>query len=317
MNDVLVKNLKGLKEDELLANYTTFKIGGPAKYFFEAENEEEIVRAVKFAREFNLPYLILGGCSNVLVSDDGFSGLVIKVKNNKIEFDGEEIIAGAGVNLTKLAVQSVKQGLAGLEWAAGIPGTVGGAVYGNAGAWGGEIKDSLQTVKVLRGVEIKELKKEECGFAYRHSIFKSNDDVILEARFILEKGDKKKSEELITKYLKAKTESQATDKPSSGCIFKNIKFDELDAAALEKVKPLLDADLLKRQIVPAGLLIDEAGYKGFKMGKVAVSEKHANFIINLGGGTAEEVIMLIAAIKQKVRVMFNIQLHEEVQLVGF
>lgn len=305
-----------LKQNEFLSRHTTFQIGGPAKYFFEAAGPKEIKKALEWAEEKGMPVLILGGGSNVLISDDGFTGLVIKIKSNNLKINDERVIAEAGASLTKLAVRAAGLGLSGLEWAAGIPGTVGGAVRGNAGAWGGEIGDTIESVKVLRGGREVILKNKDCGFAYRHSIFKANNDIILEVVLKLKKGEQKKSQELINKYLQTKSKTQAIENPSSGCIFKNIEFTELDKKTLEKIKPLLNEDLIKRRIVPAGLLIDEAEFRGFKMGKVMVSQKHANFIINLGGGTAEQVVMLVAAIKQKVRVKFDIQLREEIQLVG-
>ena len=316
-----------IQENIPLAPYTTFKIGGPARFFCEAKSEEEILEALEFAQEKKLPFFVLGGGSNVLVSDKGFDGLVIKIskfpptgdhpqgdkiKDTKIDCD-------AGCSLSKIVSESVKAGLTGLEWAAGIPGTVGGAVRGNAGAYGGTMADSVKSVRAL---EISNFKNEDCGFDYRDSIFKHNQNfIILSVELKLKKGDKAESEKKIKEILAKRKEKQPMEFPSPGSFFKNPRL--IGGQAVVKNKDLIKqfetdtGQKIRDDKIPAPWIIEEAGLKGKKIGGAMVSEKHANFIVNTGNATAENVIMLAAIIKTKVRNKFGIQLQEEVQLVGF
>jgi len=275
-----------------LAKYTTFKIGGPADFFVEVEKEEELVKLLKLLRELNLPYFILGGGSNLLVADEGFRGIVIKIANCELRITNCKIIAGAGVSLGKLVELSAENSLTGLEFAAGIPGTVGGAVRGNAGAWGEAIGDKVKRVKVLTPQgEIKWIDASDCQFSYRQSRFKKTKEIIWEVELELEKGDRKEIKEKIEENL-AKRASQPKE-PSAGCIFVNPK-------------PF-----------PAGELIDKCGLKGKRIGDAQISPKHANFIVNLGNAKAADVIRLIKLIKEKVKEKFGINLEEEVFLLGF
>jgi len=289
-----------------LAEYTTFKIGGPADFFVEVEEEERLLKLIKLLKELKLPYFILGGGSNLLVADEGFRGTIIKIQNSKFKiqkFDYVKdssgmdnskfkIICGAGYLLGRLIEKTAKLGLAGLEFAAGIPGTVGGAVRGNAGAWGQAIGDKVKRVKVLtpKG-EIKWLKASKCHFSYRQSRFKKTKEIIWEVELELEKGNKKEIQEKISQNL-AKRANQPKE-PSAGCIFVNPK-------------PLA-----------AGKLIDKCGLKGKGIGDAQISPKHANFIVNLGKAKAADVIKLIKLIKEKVKEKFGVELEEEVFLLGF
>jgi len=290
----LKSKLEGLKENEPLFRYTTFKIGGPAKYFYIARNSRQLIAAAKTAQELNLPWIILSGGSNVLVADQGFPGLVIKAENRQVKIVDNQVEAESGIMLNKLVSECCKQGLSGLEWAAGIPGSLGGAIRANAGAYQKEIKDLVLQVDIWDGQKEKQLKKEECGFSYRQSIFKHNDQyLILFAKLQLTPGDREKIQSEVNQNVNKRQESQPYDLPSAGCIFKNPKNKS------------------------AGQLIEQAGLKGQKIGQAMVSPKHANFIVNTGSATAEQVIMLISLIKQKVRVKFAIQLQEEIEMVGF
>jgi len=281
-----------VKTNELLAKYTTFKIGGPADFFVEVEKEEELIKLLKEFKEIKLPYFILGGGSNLLVADEGFRGIVIKMSNVKCQMSNGEIIAGAGVSLGKLVELAAKNSLAGLEFAAGIPGTVGGAVRGNAGAWQQAIGDKVKRVKVLTPQgEIRWLNNSDCQFSYRQSRFKKTKEIIWEVELELEKGDKKEIQEK-TKENLAKRSSQPKE-PSAGCIFVNPK-------------PFA-----------AGELIDKCGLKGKRIGDAQVSPKHANFIVNLGSAKAEDVIKLIELIKKKVKEKFGVNLKEEICFLGF
>jgi len=316
MNHELDK-LKNVKIDEPLSTYTTFKIGGSAKYFLESGNVEEIKQALQSAREENLSIFILGGGSNILVSDSGFSGLVIKPNFQNLEFDGEKIVVGSGVSLRKLVAQSVAHSLTGLEWAVGIPGTIGGAVRGNAGAWRKGIQEVIEKVKVLReGKEII-LKNKNCDFKYRHSIFKANQDIILEVILKLERGNKEKSQEQMKEYLEKRAITQDTSFPSCGCIFKNIKIENLNKEELENIKGKVPQDFLDRGVIPAAWLIDQCGLKGQNIGGAQISEKHTNFIVNKDKALAKDVFDLISLIRQEVLDKFGLILEEEVQLIGF
>jgi UDP-N-acetylmuramate dehydrogenase len=302
-----------------LAQYTTFKIGGPAKFFCEAAQEEEILEALKFAKEKSFPVFILGGGSNVLVSDKGFDGLVIKISNFKFRISNLRIICDGGLSLGKAVSESVKAGLTGIEWAAGIPGTVGGAVRGNAGAkaLGGEMSDNIDSVRVLNvaDLQFKDYDSEMCGYEYRNSIFKQNPNlIILSANLKLKKGDKAESEKKIKEILAKRKEKQPMEFPSPGSFFKNPLVKDKN---LIKQFETDTGQKIRDSKIPAPWLIEEAGMKGEKIGEAMVSEKHANFIVNIGGATAEDVVMLAAVIKTRVRNKFGIQLQEEVQMVGF
>ena len=283
-----------LEENVLLSQYTTFRIGGPARYFFIAKNTEDLVEAVKFARGKKLPFFILGGGSNLLVSDQGFNGLVIKAENQGLKLDKNIIIAEAGVSLAKLVKLSMDSSLTGLEWAIGIPGVIAGAVRGNTGAFGQSISESVEKVEVLNDeLEKVVLNRSDCCFDYRESVFKKSGDIILSVELKLERGDKEKSQETIKEHLIQRLDKNPTGYPSAGCIFKNPK-------------PLA-----------TGQLIDQCGLKGKKIGQAMISSKHANFIVNLDGAKAEDVIELIKIIKRLVKEKFNVDLQEEVQYLGF
>ena len=274
------KLLPGVKRNVLLKNYTTFKIGGPAKYFYIAQNKTELIGAIKKAKKIKLPFFVLGGGSNLLVSDEGFNGLVIKF----------------GQPLSSYVSK-------GLEWAVGIPGTVQGAVCGNAGAFGKSMKDVVESVEVFdtETGKVKIFKNKDCRFSYRNSIFRKKKNlIILSVRIKTKKVDELRSSsrfaiarvsnaKKIKQYLDYKKQTQPLNFPSAGSIFKNPKG------------------------FSAGELIEKCGLKGEKIGNVKISEKHGNFIVNLGRGKAKDVIKLIKLIKQKVKNKFKVNLEEEIQ----
>lgn len=315
-----IKNLlKGVQENILLAPYTTFKIGGPARYFFVAKTVEDIKKAVQVAKELKLPYYIIGNGSNILVSDRGFDGLAIRIMSYGLKITGQKIFVESGFALGKIVMDSVKGGLSGLEWLIGIPGTVGGAISGNAGAYGHSIGDTIESVKILNADSGKEdvLSGKECSFSYRHSIFKEKKYIILSAILKLKKGDKKESEKKIKEYI-SKRQGKHPVGPSAGSVFKNPLIIENQKVFEKLVKKYPEIEKFKvTGRIPAGWLVEEYGLLGKKIGGAMISKEHGNFIINAGGANAEDVIMLISLIKQKIRVNFGIQMEEEIRYVGF
>lgn len=287
-----------VKFNEILAPYTTFNIGGSADYFYEAKNEEEIVLAINATRKLSFPYFVLGGGANLLISDKGIRGLVIKIENLKLKIPasragGEnlKISVGAGVTLAEVVQQAADVGLSGLEFAVGIPGSVGGAIVGNAGAWQQAIGDRITRVKVVSGNgEITWYSQKDCGFDYRESKFKIGHEVILEAELELVTGDKETIIKQMDKYLEKR--SLQPKEPSAGSVFVNPKPQA------------------------AGFLIEECNLKGKIIGGAQISPLHANFIVNKGGASSTDVIELISLAKAKVKQKFDIDLTLEIRMVG-
>ncbi len=305
-----------IKENEILAPYTSFKIGGPAKYFTEVESEEDLKEALKYAMQNKLDFFVLGGGSNVLVNDQGFNGLVIRFQNAGCQFNDTKIKCGAGIFLSKLVGLTAENSLTGFEWAAGIPGTLGGAIRGNAGAFDGDMQSLIEEVRVLKdNLELENFTAEECKFRYRSSIFKNeNNSIIISAILKLKKGDSMKIQKKINEIIEKRSELHPQGIASAGSFFINPIVN--DSKLLEK----FEKDSGKRfanGMIPAGWLIQEAGLTGKKIGGAMVSEKHSNFIVNTGNAKAEDVIILMGLIKQKVRSKFGIQLAEEVRFLGF
>jgi len=296
MKKNIQKLLPGVQKNFLLKKYTTFRIGGKVQYFFAAKNKKEIIKAVTVAKKLDLPFFILGRGSNLLVSDKGFKGIVINFQFSIFNFQKNKIFAGAGTPLGRLVNVSAEKSLTGLEWAIGIPGTIGGAVYGNAGAFGKSMKDIVSEVEIFdsKTQKIKIFGNKKCKFSYRNSIFKKNPNlIILSVVLKLKKGDKKTIKEKIQEYSKYRIKTQPLNFSSAGSIFKNPPGTSV------------------------GYLIEQCGLKGKRIGNVKISEKHANFIINLGKGKAKDVMKLIKLIKKEIKKKFKIELEEEIQFLGF
>jgi len=280
-----------MKKNQLLAPYTTFKIGGLADWFCETRNEEEVLEAIKFAKEKELPFFILGNGSNLLVSDDGFRGVVIKMENEEVQINNGKILAEAGISLNKLVNIAQENSLSGIEFMVGIPGTLGGVVLGNAGAWQQNIGDKVERVKILdENNQFKWLNHEECQFGYRQSRFKKNQEIILTVELKLRKSHQLEIKNLMNENLQ-KREGQPKE-PSAGSIFVNPKPQS------------------------AGDLIEKCGLKGKQIGQAQISEKHTNFIVNLGGAKAQDVLKLIALVQKEVRKKFGIDLETEIVFLG-
>ncbi len=309
-----------IQENIVLAPFTTFKVGGPAQYFIAVSSEKELLEAIEYAQEKKWTIFILGGGSNILINDQGVSGLVIKMNKAVKEkeaiklLEDNRIRCWAGNSLTQVVNFSLANELTGLEWAMGIPGSVGGALRGNAGAYGKCISDKVKEIRVLDKInkEIQLFKKEDCYFEYRKSIFKKEKRfIILGSIFQLEKGERFKIKENLEKIIQQRQKKLPLEF-SAGSFFQNpfvnneklIKQFEQE----RKVK-------IRDNKIPAGWLIEAVGLKGKKIGGAQVSEKHANFIINNGDATAKEIIILASLIKTKVRDKLGVQLKEEVLYV--
>jgi UDP-N-acetylmuramate dehydrogenase len=305
-----------IQENVPLAPHTAFRIGGPAKFFVEVKSQEELEEAVLYAEKNNLWIFILGGGSNILVSDQGFSGLVIKILIDSISAKETALECGAGVRLSEIVSLATRNNLSGLEWAAGIPGTLGGAIRGNAGAFGGEIGSSMKSVKAfnLENKKTETLKKTECEFAYRDSIFRKNSSlVVVSATLELKKGSREEIEKRIQENIKKRIERQPQGVTSAGSFFEN------PIVTSKEVIRRYEEDTGNEVVgyrMSAGWLISDVGFLGKKIGGAKVSEKNGNFVVNLGDAKAEDVVMLASLIKQKVRKL-GVQLREEVKLVGF
>ncbi len=306
-----------IKENEILANHSTFRIGGPARYFIIVKSKGELMEAIEFAKESGLPFFVLGGGSNILFRDEGYDGIIIKIQNSELKIGNSGVEAGAGVPFGRLINFSIENGLAGLEWGTGIPGTVGGGVAGNCGAYGHSISEFVKSVIVLgENGEIKNYSADECGFVYRGSRFKNPDnrEIILEVEFNLEKGDKGKSEKVIQKILEDR-KSKIVPYPSTGSIFKNVIIDGLENK--DEFLELVPREKIKGGKFPAAWLIENCGLKGKQIGGAKIAEEHCNFIINadVWRATSDNVLELIKLCKQKVREKFNIDLKEEIVIV--
>jgi UDP-N-acetylmuramate dehydrogenase len=293
---VLALGEENVKKNETLASHTTFRIGGVADYFVTPKDEKGLMAALTIARESETPVYRIGHGSNLLFSDKGYRGMIIKIGKGMDHItwlDETMVKVGAGASLSKFALDVAKKGFEGFEFAAGIPGSVGGAVTMNAGAYGGEIKDSIVSVEVMGNMgDVRELSKEELKLGYRTSVIQLCDHIVTSANFTFQKGKKeeilKKIKELNTK----RKDKQPLDRPSAGSTFK------------------------RPEGYFAGKLIEDAGLKGYRIGDAMVSDKHSGFIINAGEATAAEVLLLVEYIQKEVFQQFHVNLEPEIRLVG-
>ncbi len=280
--------------DAPMRKFTSMQVGGPADSLLYPKNVDELRRVVRYARSRKIPFLILGRGTNLVVRDRGVRGWVISLTQGmkRIQMDGEAVEAEAGLSLQRLVQFSIRKGLTGLEPFFGIPGTVGGGLAMNAGAWGAELKDVLHSVTLMKeDGEIVERSRSRLRFSYRGLAIPPS-WIILKGRFELKTGKKEGILERVKSYSEMRKRKQPLDYPSAGSVFKNPKEG------------------------PAGRCIEEAGLKGFRIGRAMVSERHANFIINLGKAKAEEVIRLIEYVEKKVYEEKGISLDREVKVVG-
>lgn len=287
-----LEKITNVKKDEPMKNHTTFKIGGPAKYFAEPENKEEIKRLIATAKEYDVRVLALGRGSNILVSDDGIDALVIHMGDrfSSVEVCGNVITAASGAPLSKIARCAAENSLEGFCFAAGIPGSLGGALYMNAGAYGGEMKDVVVKSYAL-DLRLNEKEVTDHNFGYRKSVYRETGDIILGAEIKLEKGDAAKIKAEMSSLAEKRREKQPVDMPSAGSVFKRPEGHF------------------------AGALIENAGLKGLCVGDAVVSEKHAGFIVNRGSATADDVKRLIELIEEKVYKAYGVMLEPEIKFI--
>lgn len=281
--------------DEPLANHTTWRIGGPADLLIQPKDKESLRTALQILHRHDIPWSVIGRGSNLLVRDRGIRGAVLKVTEglSHCEFRGEEVCVGAGYSMIRLAMETGKMGLTGMEFAGGIPGTVGGAVYMNAGAHGSDLSRILIDAEILfESGDMKVLTNEELNFSYRTSLLQKQKGIVVEARFRLQQGDRKEIAATLAANKERRRQTQPLQMPCAGSVFRNPPGDH------------------------AGRLIEAAGLKGYRYGGAQVSEIHANFIVNRGGATAADVLTLIKHIQDTIRDKNGIDMHPEVLVVG-
>jgi len=295
-----------------MRDLTTVAIGGPAGGLVVARTNEELAEAIRFARRESTDYLVLGGGSNLLVADEGIPHLVIKNEVAGIRRNGDILTVSGGTMLQDLVDYTIQNGLAGMQKLNGIPGTVGGAVYGNAGAYGQTISDSLLDVLCFDGELTRTLAKDECQFGYRSSLFKAKRWTVLEARFRLEPADSQALAEQAESVLRQRIVKYPPGLKCSGSFFKNVIAAEVAPESLA----LVPADKVLYGKIPAGYLLEQVGAKGRTKGDIWVSTASANLFVNRGAGSASDLLELASELALAVRERFGISLEPEVQIVG-
>ena len=291
-----MENIKDItiKKDVSLKNYNTYKIVSKSDYLIEVSSIEGLINLIKYLKEKNIDFMILGNGSNVIL-DDYFKGAIIKLSGfDYVNINNKKVVVGAGTMMAKLTMSTINENLTGLEWAVNIPGTIGGSIVGNAGAYNSEIFDNLISIKVLNDdFEVVDMPKDKFIYEYRHTNIKELDLIVLEATFLLEDGRKEESLQIIHDRCERRKISQPLDMPSAGSVFRNPEGDY------------------------AGRLIEAVGLKGKKIGGAEVSNKHANFIVNAGNATSNDVKSLIKLIREEVKKEFNIDLVLEQEIINW
>ena len=282
-----------VKTNENMSKYTSFKAGGTAKFLIKANTIEDINNILKIVKENNIPLVVIGNGSNILFRDEGFNGIVLKIELDNIEIKEDKAAIDAGVKNAIIARKLLENSLQGFEALAGIPGTIGGAIRMNAGAYGTEIKDVIESVTYIDfdSLEIKTIKNEECNFSYRHSIFCENKNIIIACVLKFSRGNKEEIQNKMDELLKSRKEKQPLEYPSAGSTFKRGE------------------DFITAK------LIDECGLKGYNIGGAEVSEKHAGFIINKDNATATDIINLIEYVKKVVKEKTGKELELEIEIL--
>jgi UDP-N-acetylmuramate dehydrogenase len=296
-----------------LSRYTRFAIGGPADVYAETSSAEAFIAALSEAQASGMDIMVIGGGTNLIVSDEGFRGIVLRFRGERLLVANQRIHADAGAVLQDLVDCAIAHGLQGLETLAGIPGSVGAAVYGNAGAYGHSISERLINVRFYDGHVIRTFQNEDCQFHYRESIFKQHKDwIIFSTELRLDPAGPAALRKTADDILRVRNEKFPVTMKCAGSIFKNLLFDELPPAAAAEVPPTA----VREGKVPAAWFLEQIGAKGTQRGDIHVATYHANLIYNAGAGTAADLKALIQDLKSRVQSRFGIELEEEVQYVG-
>lgn len=308
----MIRIESAIQENVPLSNFISLKIGGPARFFVEVKTEKKLKEALGWAEKKQIPSLIIAGGTNLLVSDSGYEGLVIRINLQGTEAAKNKILVMSGTDLQEFVDFCNLHGIAGFEKLAGIPGTVGGAIYGNAGAYGQTISDHITRVRVYGGEKDFWLTKGDCGFDYRESQIKNRKKlVILEAEFALIKGSPKELKKTSQEIVEKRKEKYPTGIKCPGSFFKNILLANLPKSLQDN----LPKDYYGK--VPAWYFLEKVGAKGQKRGDIKIADFHANLFINEGGGKASDFFSLAKEYKNKVKEKFGVELEPEVQLIGF
>ncbi len=296
-----------------LAPYTRFGIGGPAAVLAETANVESLLAALRAVRASGQPFVVIGGGSNLIVADEGFPGIVLRFTADRISAVGRRVTADAGADLQALVDFSVEHGLKGVETLAGIPGSVGAAIYGNAGAYGHSISERIAGVSFTDGESVRTLTNEECEFHYRESAFKRRKDwIVLSAELELEAASPAELRKIASEIQRIRDEKFPRAMKCAGSVFKNLILAELPPAVAAQVPQ----SVTREGKVPAAWFLEQVGAKGTSVGAIRVADHHANLVYNAGGGTARDFCALIQSLKGRVRQRFGLQLEEEVQYMG-
>lgn len=303
-----------VKRDALLSHYTRFGIGGPADLLIETAEENSFVRGLKLVRDSGLPFVVIGGGTNLIVSDAGFRGLVLRYTGRAIRSEETRVYAQSGAELQSLVDYTVECGLAGIHTMTGIPGSVGAAVYGNAGAYGHSISETASRVRFYDGESVREFSNAECEFHYRESIFKRRKCwVIFSVELELTPADAAELRRSADQIVAIRNAKYPPTMKCAGSIFKNLILSELP----ECVRTQVPSRVVREGKVPSAYFLEEVGAKGYSKGDIRVADYHANLIYNAGSGAASQLVEVIHELKQRVRDRFGFDLEEEVQYVGF
>ena len=300
--------------DAPLADYTRFGIGGPADIVFETEDTDSFISALRIVKEVGLDSVVIGGGANLIVSDDGFRGVVLKLTSSNLSANGRTVTVDSGTTLQTLVDFTVDRGLKGLETMTGIPGSTGGAVYGNAGAYGHSLMELVASVRFFDGESIRETDNAGCEFQYRESIFKRHKHwIIFSARLNMEHGNAGELRQTADKILDTRNRKYPPTMKCAGSIFKNYLLSGLPAHVVAEIPP----QVIIEGKVPSAWFLEQIGAKGMRSGDIHVADYHANLIYNHGAGTAHQLRGIINELKQRVGERWNIPIEEEVQYVGF
>ena len=303
-----------VERDALLSRYTRFGLGGPASLLADASQECSLIAAIAYLERERVPFVVIGGGSNLVVADTGYRGVVIRYTANQVSSSGTCVTAEAGAELQSLVDYTIDKGLSGIHTMTGIPGWVGGAIYGNAGAYGRSTHESIHSVRFFDGSTVREFNNEECGFRYRHSRFKNNKRwIILSSAWRLASGDGPALRKQADEILAIRNAKYPPEMKCAGSIFKNLLFVDLP----ESVQREVDPKVIREGKIPSAYFLEKVGAKGMQNGGIHVADYHANLIYNAGGGTASQVREIVDDLKKRVRDRYGFDVEEEVQYVGF